>query len=118
MTREELIAALETATGPKYVLDEAISCWRFAAYKLPPLRPACYTSSIDAALALVPEGMWWHIGAGRTRADEPLYGAVILWPGDNPKPPYACDEVGAGEHPTSQAIALCIAALKAQGGGA
>ena len=59
--------------------------------------------------------------AVRTGADQntsntrPLYGAVILWPGDNPKPLYECDEVGAGEHATSPAIALCIAALKAQG---
>lgn len=48
------------------------------------------------------------------RPDEPLYGAVILWPGKKPQPPYACDAVGQGEHPTSQAIALCIAALKAR----
>lgn len=117
MTREELIAALETATGPSRELDVEIGLLLApeGAHRTPD-RPAgtyaiapgeCrqapwFTASLDAALTLVPEGMWWHVGAGRTRPDEPLYGAIILWPGDDPQPPYACDEVGAVSIPPAK----------------
>lgn len=36
-----------------------------------------YTTSIDAALTLLPEDCGWLVGNGRTRPDEPLGGARI-----------------------------------------
>lgn len=71
-----------------------------------------YTASIDAALTLVPDGMWWLIGAGRIRQKEPLYGAQILC--HDPDPPYTSDVIAEGEHDAGPAVALCIAALKAR----
>lgn len=69
---------------------------------------ARYTESIDAALTLRPPGSWWIAGEGQTRPDEPLCGARILKGG-------AEDMIlGEGEHPTSPAIAMCIAALRAR----
>lgn len=59
-------------------------------------------------------GAWYLIGKGKTRADEPLYGAQIM---------FGSDEVlGSGEHDTNPAIALLIAlfaalAERAKGGG-
>jgi len=72
---------------------------------------ANYTASIDAALTLVPDGMWWLIGAGRIRQKEPLYGAQILR--HDPDPPYTSDVIAEGEHDAGAAVALCIAALRA-----
>jgi hypothetical protein len=68
-----------------------------------------YTTSLDAAVKLVPEGKWWTGGAGKTRPDERLYGAAIYEPvvGEPQR-------IADGEHDTSAAIALCIAALKAR----
>lgn len=36
-----------------------------------------YTSSLDAAMTLVPEGSGWIAGWGQTRPDEPMGGATI-----------------------------------------
>lgn len=67
------------------------------------------TGSLDAALSLLPADSWFVLGAGKTRPDEPLYGAAILRAGD-----IDATAIGDGEHPTSLAIAVCIAALKAR----
>lgn len=63
-----------------------------------------YTASIDAALALVPEGCIWNVGGNPNGgfASAGLFGAAI-WQG--------IDQIN-GEAPTP-AIALCIAALLA-----
>lgn len=67
-----------------------------------------FTKSIDVALTLVPEGMFWIIGNGKTREHEPLGSAEIFLPTlDNYK------TIGEGEH-DNPIIALCIAALKAK----
>lgn len=59
MSREELIAALEKATGPGYALDHEIGKWRYAEAGLSsPAIHKNYTASIDAAMTLyrlVPE---------------------------------------------------------------
>jgi hypothetical protein len=100
MTREELIATLETATGTSYDLDVII--WNHIGR--PDTRThdgtpcvLCYTASIDAALTLVPAEMDWCIS--------------IIEPG-----PYA---VVGNNNPAymahTPALALCIAALKARG---
>ena len=118
----DLIARLEAATGPDRALDAEIArdvCglvihewpdWiarTSAMHDFPALWPTpFYTESVDAAMTLIPDGFWWTVGAGRTRPDEPLYGAFI-YDGD--------DLVGSGETEVSAAIALCVAALKARG---
>lgn len=70
-----------------------------------------FTASVDAALSLaerVLPGTWYLLGKGKTRSDEALYGAQIL---------FGTDEVmGDGEHDGSPAIALIIAILRAHGG--
>lgn len=124
MTRAELIAALEKATGPSRELDLAICR---GALNSEPLGHAAgmddglllmqrvglyprYTSSIDAALTLVPDGMRWRVfgvpTAGKAFAScktgSTLDPATEEWEAVAPTP----------------ALALCIAALKAQGDGA
>ena len=100
MTLDRLIAALEKATGPSRMLDREIC----EARKIEP--PAGmygfdrYTSSIDAALTLVPDGCGWCADALP------------------PRDPWAQIVKGgattAASHGATAAIALCIAALKAR----
>lgn len=100
MTRAELIAALEKATGPSIMLEQEISVWRYAQAGLPaPDVPKPYTSSIDAALMLVEDGLLLEI----ERAPN---GDWRVWITLNEDEQW----FGAGK---SAAIALCIAALKA-----
>jgi hypothetical protein len=131
MTREELIAALETATGADRGLDVDIA---FAVHAWPegvfPMRAipgqigldggrcvsaSPYTASIDAALTLVPAGADWVVRSGM--ADHPTdtrpYAHVMFGNVNRDR----SRSLGEAHAPTP-AIALCIAALKAQGGGA
>lgn len=76
--------------------------WREASRRAPFL-----TASVDACIALaerVLPGMNRIIGKGRTRPDEPLYGAQIL---DGEKP------IGEGESEHSEALALLASILSA-----
>lgn len=66
-----------------------------------------YTSSMDAAVKLIPDGMFWIAGYGRTRPDEPLAGAAVCKPDDQINPVGEAE----GDH---LAICLCIAALEAR----
>ena len=128
MTREELIAALETTTGPDRLSDAAIarsqgwverervygSGWetptgRFVSWHELPR----YTASIDAALTLVPEGWRWSLDWTQRSGYQDCGRADLYAPGSGIQPPDVCDVYAA-----TPAIALCIAALKAQGGGA
>lgn len=103
MTRDELIAALEAATGPAWALDQAI--WAIIAGWSYPLRGAGsydfsenganYTESIDAALTLVPEGCFWQLDATGEAAV------------------YDMEHYAKEARHKTPAIALCIAALKA-----
>lgn len=137
MTLPELIEALEKATGPSRELDAQIAAvvepYRFDAPGFTPERPIPefdldksegairfrkggimdlrffppVTGSADEALALAERlipGAWYHLAKGKTRVEEPLYGAALMF-GDEP--------IGLGEHDASQAIAICIASLKA-----
>lgn len=126
----DLAARCETAEGPDRGLDVEIAVaverehetrllrcldgaecrapWRADPYSpgntIPTPR---YTESADAALTLIPDGMWWLIGKGRTRPDEPLYGVQIL---DG-------ERVAAeAETEASAALAICAAALRARAG--
>ena len=114
MTKEELIAALEKAEGPSDGTDVLIAqhigwwfdqsaCWwrdeknQMTDYAMCPK----FTSSIDAALTLVPESLEWQV-----QMIEPLdYSAWVTGGLDG--------ELFEATAPTP-AIALCIAALKAR----
>lgn len=109
---DELISLLGGARKGDEQLDKAIeyavtrhAC---AQYWLPK-----FTSSVDAALTLVPDGTFWLLGAGRSRPGEPLYGCVISRPVGEPE---QLEEhaLGTGEHDASLALAICIAAFKAR----
>lgn len=69
--------------------------------------PAKLTGSFDAARTLIPEGLYWIVSEGRTRATEPLGGAQIFRPG------YLVKPFAEAEH-ESAIIALCIAGLIAR----
>lgn len=65
-----------------------------------------YTASMDLAAALIPDGLYWMAGYGKTREDEPLGGVAIFRPGNEDDP------VAKAEAPTVP-LALCLAALRA-----
>lgn len=107
----DIIARLEKATGPDEAIDAEVWCVVYApdvvaidhGAKFPP-----YTTSIDAALTLVPNQPWIGPWSILSRGNS--------WEA----------EIGAGFHPrdvgyesraksnATPAIALCIAALKAR----
>jgi hypothetical protein len=97
----ELIARLEAATGPDRGLDAAIHDVVSDAELTSCLLPA-YTASLDAAVALVPDGFHWAIRATPIEDGPPLIEASVDWA---PHP----SETGA-----TPALALCIAALRAR----
>jgi hypothetical protein len=123
----KLIERLERATGPDPELgrDVLLACgWRRTCaghfygplyYWSSPSNARCYpedrlpcpTQSIDAALTLLPEGLYWAAGYGRCREAEPLGGVAIYRPGDT------TNAIAEAEGSTV-AIAVCIAALKAR----
>ncbi len=117
MTKEQLLAALETATGPDRELDEAIAACIAGASRevmpsgrvgyhkagfwvsIEPILP--YTSSIDAALTLVPENMDWRVGFSHDVLENECTGFARV------RGPRFYDAA-------TPAIALCIASLKAR----
>lgn len=122
MTRDDIIARLEAASGPDRELNEAIAVLvepgMFCRDEHGRLRknihgtilspewtlwgPPAYTASIDAALKLVPEGWKWRYSPTRH-----VPHAVDVMP--------AWDRGGyQAEVDSNPAIALCIAALKAR----
>jgi hypothetical protein len=116
---KDLIERLEKAIGPDRELD--FWCWWYGAStesrKTNPQPPPedyvvdnlkhngspRFTGSFDAAKTLIPAGLYWHAGEGKTRADEPLGAASIIAPG-------TLETIAEAEH-ASVIIALCIAAL-------
>lgn len=136
MTLDDLIAQLEKAEGPSRELDQAIHllvlpddlaskiirgdmnvhewslgaggiCWRSDSGSSGGTWPVRhYSSSIDAALTLVPEGGWtlWH------DAENGFFGARVG--SVNSDLPF--EHLIQGHSAKSPAIALCIAALKAR----
>jgi len=100
----ELIERLEKATGPDHGLDREIESYFWDSphpqWKSDAGLPR-YTSSIDAALTLVPEG--WRTAS----VEERFVGGEWLWSLKS------CGVYAWGVHRCT-AIALCIAALKAR----
>lgn len=114
--RADLIAKLEAAEAGSRKLDHAIHAAvgspgsddpRYFAF-LHGDYPPCYTTSLDAALTLVPEGLYWIVGHGKTSPNELPFGAII----STSLPRH--EERGTAEHNASAALALCIASLKAR----
>lgn len=101
-----LIERLEAASGPSFVLDNEIAdtIWRLRWGKKRPkdIRADPFTANLGAALSLVPHDSLYHIsGGGKLRA------FVTIESGDD----RVEDFRGTAETP---ALALCIAALRAQ----
>ena len=111
MTRDELIAALEKAEGPSRELDATIAYHAGEARLGLPVPETWlakhYTSSIDAALTLVPEG--WRVNS--ISNVENGWHAVLVRGQWN----VAGYATAGSVVSVTPAIALCIAALKARG---
>ena len=121
MTRDELIAALEAATGPSRELDWWVwwygkSTEATAPNPRPPgeeyIRDSLeannsprYTASIDAALTLVPKGWMVELWTAQPTDTERWNSRVAAY--------YHPNHKYYGENAYT-AIALCIAALKAR----
>lgn len=126
---QDIIDKLKAATGPDRHIDADIAITVDAAYYAKSDSPGNhprghvmglsdgvpnrmtiapnYTASIDAAVKLIPAGMFWIAGYGRTRPDEPLAGASIVTADDQINPVGEAE----GDH---IAICMCIAALEAR----
>ena len=108
-----LLTALEAATEGSRELDERIALYVGWAVQPDGRTQAgipAYSTILDAALTLVPDGMWWLLGKGQTRPDEPLYGAQIMLRSGHG---YAVDVVAETEAHTP-ALAMCCAALRSK----
>lgn len=96
-----------------------VAIYRALAYAIPAIHPADYdhaphyTSSLDAAMTLVPERCGWIAGWGQTRPDEPMGGAQIT-PYARYNGSFVAGETIAESEAATPALALCIAALKAR----
>lgn len=130
----DLIARLEKVTGPDRALgdDVLLACgWGMDEVGEGPDRKILWcgpveeyldgdqpdpTSSIDAAMTLVPEGWAWfvqRIGDLPQHPEYSSYGDVRLWIPAQRTKGLAVESVDVRSAPTP-AIALCIAALKAR----
>src|SRR6476469_6834139 len=117
---KDLTERLERATGPDRELDALIEQAAYPGgsvfigdllrYRRPYQargfpRVPFYTSSIDAALTLVPEDAEWSCVVGH-QVGEPV---ARIWHADQDEA-----DMGAANTGATPAIALCIAALKAR----
>lgn len=108
---QDLIKRLEAASEPSRELDEAICVAVGRPLTLDDgvvsgcnVKP--YTSSIDAALMLVPEGFVWSVEKLNTGG----YWALVERAWDS-------EESASTDRGATPALAIVIAALKAKGGG-
>lgn len=106
---KDLIERLAKATGPDRELDAAIA-YRCTKAASAVMGFPSYTSSIDAALTLVPEG--WHWEVSDSPKEFPARAGVSpVAPVDE----WVCSDTGGQDaSAATPAIALCIAALKAR----
>lgn len=112
MTHAELLALaerVEAATGPDRALEEEIDLialdlgWR-AERKEVPFDAPRYTSSIDAAVSLVPDGWAWQVNS---------HGTALCWPNTLDGPKRAVKGFSLHDDGTP-ANALAAAALRAR----
>lgn len=106
MTLIELRDALRKATGPDWQLDEAISQVVLCRPPSGTVGPPRFSHSLDAAVTLVPEGLWYLCCTGRVREDEPLYAVSFNLPDMTAD---ALAEVAAAEHAANMALCFCLA---------
>ncbi len=112
MTITALIDRLEQLEGPDREADAAIAVTLPGAKHADVLSCAgcrCaprFTESIDAALTLVPEGLEWHVAGPNKR-----HGNGQAWAGVFGEPFVGSENDSFAATP---AIAICIAALRAQ----
>lgn len=105
---ESLRDRLVAATGPDWILDDAIAQIVLGLPACGTAGPRRYTGDTDEALRwLVPsECPSWIVGKGKMRPDEPAYGAMF----------YSDDagshEVASGEHDANIAICVCLARVE------
>jgi len=121
MTIADLIERLEKATGPVRELDLECWWWGKASHSVQPMDADYkafnlkmndaprYTSSIDSALTLVPEGWGWLVRDFKGDGEEGAYADV-------PHLTIESNMDGQAFHKIP-AIALCIACLRARAGG-
>lgn len=124
----DLIARLERATGPDRDLDReiGIKTLDWIVTSLSGQGDVLYidgsyyvddprgefpspTESLEVALTLVHDDLFWLIAKGRIKPEEPLYGAQIC----KASLAVAGQIIAEAEH-NCLAIAVCIAALKAR----
>lgn len=116
----EVMGRLEQASEGSRELDEAI--WELlGAYEPGAGTSLCrpYTTSIDAALALVPEGWDWQLGLGAYGSSESKCGAGPVWAFVMPQNIEQRRRIGGPDGDilwgaSTPALALCIAALRAR----
>jgi hypothetical protein len=114
MMSPSLVAMLEAVTEGDATLDRSIALAFLAPITrdwYADVRP--YTTSLDAALTLLPNGVDYLLGKGRLSEDEKQFGCIVFDPSAAAKDHYdEDDEMATGEHEHSLAIAVCIAGLK------
>ena len=121
---KDLIERLEKATGPDRDLDVAIAIatgwerrthvgsdytWRDPVSLGWELCPWWFTSNLNAAVRLVPEGYWWSCGYCRREC----HASVGIDPTPEESATLESEHLEDGFGATV-AIALCVAALKAR----
>lgn len=123
----DLIARLREATGPDWSLNKEIAValgWvADPGYPGTRWRPPDDTDgphwemlpdfmgSLSTALRQIADDLWWNFVKGENKTTEPLYEVRLK----RPEFDVGSDNlVAEAEHPTSLAICVCIAALKAK----
>lgn len=111
---EALIEQLEKAEVGSWALDASIHRWRFRSGEPMTFRdddPQPYTTSIDAALTLVPPGDW-------NACFTTYYRSAHICPIDPDSQGVSDPRTGRCDRAASVPLALCIAALKTNRQGA
>lgn len=97
MSLIELAERVEKASGPAFVLDRAISDAMGHGDQL--VRP--YSASLDAAMALVPEGLAFELTTTGFKPGATVCGSSIF-------------DTHEGAYAATPTLALCAAALRAR----
>jgi hypothetical protein len=119
----ELIARLEAATEGSKGLDREI-LEATVKYGAALMKAPLYTTSLDAALTLVPGGLCWNVSSADNamvdgKPDATVFGDEVerYQPGWPDAPPDIVREPYEHHEAATPALAICIAALKARAAG-
>lgn len=111
----EIVERLERAEGPNFRLEQEIM---WAVRNVPERhrsdhdKPPAYTSSLDAAMTLVPEGWFWRVG--HTTSYQAWAFVNRCHPDHADKGDEHSFKREHWEPKSTPALALCIAALRAR----